>query len=293
MAQPRFFKANLSRLARGGALDAPESDGQSADTSTTRTGRETRHSWQADRLVTPPPCPDGWEIGPPSYVGVGVQKAGTTWWHRQITSHPEVLAPVRKELHFFQHQSFEEFLDHHIEEYHRYFPRTEALVTGEWTPRYMLDPVVPSRVRRAAPHARILVLLRDPMKRLESNLRQYLGKAESIHPRVILEAIQRGRYPEQLESLSRAYPRDQILVLQFEKCVRSPESELVRTYEFIGIEPTFVPSDLREPLKQGRGEVPHLPSDLEGVAKTLYESDLPKLASDWPEIDLDLWTSLK
>ena len=32
----------------------------------------------------PPKVPEGWRPGPPHYVGVGAQKAGTSWWNRLI-----------------------------------------------------------------------------------------------------------------------------------------------------------------------------------------------------------------
>ena len=38
---------------------------------------------------------------PPFFVGVGAQKAGTTWLHDQLARHPEVALPPRKEVHYF------------------------------------------------------------------------------------------------------------------------------------------------------------------------------------------------
>ena len=35
-----------------------------------------------------PPCPPGMTIGPPDFVGVGVPKAGTSWWFSLILAHP-------------------------------------------------------------------------------------------------------------------------------------------------------------------------------------------------------------
>ena len=35
------------------------------------------------------------------FVGVGAQKAGTTWLHRQLQRHPQVAVPDLKELHYF------------------------------------------------------------------------------------------------------------------------------------------------------------------------------------------------
>jgi len=35
------------------------------------------------------------------FVGVGAQKAGTTWLHRQLQLHPQVGVPALKEFHYF------------------------------------------------------------------------------------------------------------------------------------------------------------------------------------------------
>src|SRR5437773_943238 len=54
-----------------------------------------------------------WLYGPPTWVGIGAMKSGTTWWHRNITDHPQAVVAkvpgwqygrpdyVGKQLHFF------------------------------------------------------------------------------------------------------------------------------------------------------------------------------------------------
>ena len=37
----------------------------------------------------------------PDFIGIGAQKAGTTWVHRNLQAHPEVWMPPIKELHYF------------------------------------------------------------------------------------------------------------------------------------------------------------------------------------------------
>lgn len=37
----------------------------------------------------------------PRFLGIGAQKAGTSWLHRQLSSHPEIWLPPEKELHYF------------------------------------------------------------------------------------------------------------------------------------------------------------------------------------------------
>ena len=47
----------------------------------------------------PPPLKDGWTTGPPDYIGIGVQKAGTTRWWKLIVKHPDVVGWQLKETH--------------------------------------------------------------------------------------------------------------------------------------------------------------------------------------------------
>src|SRR4051812_19959035 len=210
-----------------------------------------RRQAQLKSAVPPPDCPPGWRIAPPDFVGVGVQKAGTSWWHLLITAHPEVLARMPKELHFFQHHWNDGDDDGYIDEYARYFARPNGLKAGEWTPRYAMDAWTPPMLARAAPDARLLVMLRDPVERFRSGLTHYKARHREMHPRVLVEAIERGRYSSHLERLVRSFPREQVLVLQYERCVRDPEAELARTYAFLGLRDTaFVPGGVRRPVFQ-------------------------------------------
>src|SRR5262245_13183400 len=37
----------------------------------------------------------------PDFLGIGAQKAGTTWLYEQLRRHPDVWLPPEKELHYF------------------------------------------------------------------------------------------------------------------------------------------------------------------------------------------------
>lgn len=40
-------------------------------------------------------------VAGPAFLGIGAQKSGTSWLHRQLSDHPQVWLPPEKELHFF------------------------------------------------------------------------------------------------------------------------------------------------------------------------------------------------
>ena len=92
----------------------------------------------------------------------------------------------------------------------------------------MLDPWTPPLLRRAAPEARLLVLLRDPVERFRSGrtLAENRLTVGSTRARRGQRGFQRGVYADQLLRLWRAFPREQVLVLQFERCVADARAEL-------------------------------------------------------------------
>jgi hypothetical protein len=242
----------------------------------------------------------GWDVGPPDFVGVGTQRSGTSWWYRLVCDHPGVQEGP-KELHFFDPFFTREFSDADLLAYHRLFPRPPGRLIGEWSPRYMHDLWTPALLRRAAPDARILVLLRDPVHRYESGVSHELNRfmrGVRRGPRrqhaaglIANDALSRSLYGRQLRDLLDQFDRQQVLVLQYERCVADPAGELRRTYAFLGLEEVdHRPAFLATRRGQPHPAVP--PSDAAAeAARRLIRRDVGELQSLVPELDLDLWPS--
>jgi Sulfotransferase family len=242
---------------------------------------------------TPPVCPPGWQTGPPDFVGVGGQRCGTTRWFDLLASHPEVVPPVAaKELHYFDRFYAGGFTPADAAGYHDYFPSDGEHKLGEWTPIYMAAPWIPRLLAAAAPDARLLVLLRDPVERYLSGLQHDTRLAREnglpLSQLAPLEAFVRGFYHAQLTRLLAHFDRSQILVLQYERCTREPLGELRRTFEFLGLRDTeFVPDLEAHPNRQP--SKPTLDPDTRAAYVRGYREDVLNLVSDFPEIDVRLW----
>jgi len=245
----------------------------------------------------PPEVPLGWQVGPPHYVGVGAQKAGTSWWNRLIGAHPDVAnaGGQPKELHFFDRSWESPFSDQDARRYARYFPVPQGAVAGEWTPGYLIDFWTPELIARAAPDARILVLLRDPLDRFSSGLTHQLSTSRAaLGHRDIQGAFGRSLYAPQLRRVLAAFPAEQVWVGQYEACRADPSGQLALTYEFLGLAPHELDLDaLRgqvNPTTSTKFEpsVALRESLLEG-----YVADIEQLTELWPELDLSLWPSAR
>jgi Sulfotransferase domain len=235
----------------------------------------------------PPACPPGWSTGPPTFVGMGTQRSGTTWWHHLVTSHPGV-EPGQKELRFFDPYWRREFGDTDVARYHRSFPRPLGQQVGEWSPGYVSHFWIPALVRKAAPDAKILVLLRDPIERYRSGLALQRETRRSSQA-TASAAFRLGCYATHLEQLHASFPRDQVLVQLHERCIADPEGELARTYGFLGLDPSFVPDDLATPRNRSKSAKVELPEHERASIVDAYRGEVDRLPSLVPDFDRSLW----
>lgn len=245
--------------------------------------------WEDGFDFTPPDPLPGETTGPPDFVGIGAQKSGTTWWYRLIAAHPEVAAreDIHKERHFFDRYVARAFGPDDRARYHGWFPRRCGTITGEWTPDYLHLAWVPALLAEAAPSARLLLMLRDPVERFRSGLSHHLQDRGVVSAEVHRDAVARGFYSQALQRWTRYFPEDQILVLQYERCVVDPHGQLARTYRFLGLGP-FVPESLTLRISETRQPVP-LDPDARRRLADLYAEDVLALTSSYPELDVDLW----
>jgi hypothetical protein len=250
---------------------------------------------QPATLPQPPATPAGWRVGPPDYIGVGTARSGTSWWDSLVNAHPRVSRPpaTPKEIHFFDGLWESGLSEADIRRYHAFFARPEGHVSGEWTPGYMLDVWTPRLLRAAAPTTRLLVLLRDPVERFRSGrtLAENRFTVGSTARAAANAAFNRGLYADQLLRLWDVFPREQVLVLQYERCVADTAAQLRRTYEFIGLEPELpVGLDLDSRVNASRGPKVTLSEWQEDQLIRRYAPESERLAALLADdLDLSLW----
>jgi hypothetical protein len=196
----------------------------------------------------------------PRAVILGAQKSGTTSLHFYLVQHPGVIEPLRKEVHFF---------DLHYERgeawYRAHFGKIDRPgVNIDASPYYLFHPAVPARLHAMLPDARLLVLLRDPVRRAYSHYWHERDKGherlsfedaiaaepervEAAHERLArgeigrsldhqyFSYLARGRYVEQLERWFARFPRRQFHVMRFEDLARDPLGTLNGTLGFLGL----------------------------------------------------------
>ena len=174
----------------------------------------------------------------PTFIGIGVPRAGTTWLHALLESHPEVYVPQRRKELFF----FNLYYDRGLSWYKKFFPpdseagRYRAI--GEITPHYFYGSTCPERMARL-PVEKLLLMLRNPIDRAWSYyaLKVRDGIFWGTFEEFLREwpVIEQGYYTGYLENYLRYFRRDQILILIYETALKNVAQTQCALAEFLDI----------------------------------------------------------
>ena len=208
----------------------------------------------------------------PSFIIIGGQRCGTTSLYRYLAQHPQV-APVilEKGAHYFSthyDRGLSWYRGHFVSEpYRRMLQRRlgREVITGEASPYYLYHPLAPGRMHQLLPNLKLIVMLRDPVKRAFSSHQHMLERGLDTLP--FEEAIEaepkrlagererlmsdpsyysyshqhhayltRGRYADHLAVWRALYAPEQMLVVQSEAFFRDTDAEFRRVTRFLGLE---------------------------------------------------------
>jgi len=197
----------------------------------------------------------------PDLVIIGAMKCATSSLHQYLGAHPDFAVSSPKELDFFlaeRHASLGEGW------YRRQFDEPPgALRALESSPNYTKrheHPGVPERMAAMIPSARLLYVLRDPLKRIESHWvhsvgagRIRTGFTESLTDLTTSPLVQTSRYWWQLSAFLDHFPAEQVRVVSYEQLSSQPEAVVDEVLAFVGLEPGF-----RHPII---GKATHLSSN--------------------------------
>jgi arylsulfatase A-like enzyme len=202
----------------------------------------------------------------PDFLGIGVQKAGTTWLYEILKRHPDVEFPAGKEIHFWDKQAERpatQWLDF-------FKPRKPGKKQGEITPAYsFLESEAIRKIAELVPQVRLFISIRNPIERAWSSALMALERAEMtideasdiwfIEHFKSLGSRQRSDYVSCLDRWKAEFSCDHLHVILFDDLVRDPRSVITTVSNHIGVDPGFfnsIPdSELTEPIFQGTGDL--------------------------------------
>lgn len=192
------------------------------------------------------------------FIGIGAQKAGTTWLFKMLSQHPQININEKKEIDFFNdkrsYYSSKPVKNYEkgISWYEKQINPKENKINGEISPEYLFDGNVPIRIHKHFPQVKIIVILRNPIYRAYSqfefaNKTHYLGNSFIEVIKKHDDFIQRSLYYKQLSRYYKIFKKDQIKVLFFEDIEKNPEKLIKDVEKFLNIK-EFIPKNLHEKI---------------------------------------------
>ncbi len=225
------------------------------------------------------------------FLGIGAQKAGTTWLYRSLQLHPRLGFPAGKEVHFW-----DKHRDRGIEWYRNQFSGDDDRLHGDITPAYaILEPAVIREIRQEFPALRLIYILRNPIERAWSHAKmdlrtKGLGLADAPdgyfrkHFRH-KNSLTRGDAEGSLRRWRAVFPAEQLLTLRFETLCHQPRELLRRCCDHLGVDDVYQDQPLPLPCNISPGALP--PMLFEDLF-TLYRESIVSLSAYLGE-DLSEW----
>jgi hypothetical protein len=222
----------------------------------------------------------------PDFLGIGAQKAGTTWLYEMLRHHPDLYLASPKEVHYFDRR-FHRTLSY----YTRRFRMAQGLLTGEVTPDYATLPESRIRlIRRVMPEARLVYLLRHPVERAWSQAQREVVRrrkrrfedvpAAEFYAHFQSPASRRNNdYTGNIERWLSAFPEEQLFIGFTDEIRYSPQWLLERIFRHLDVRTDLDWS--RIPLRSEvnhRGKVP-MPAEFRKFLTELYADEIDRIVA--------------
>ncbi len=234
----------------------------------------------------------------PHFVIGGAPRCGTTYLHSQMRLHPEICMAVTKEPWFFveapEPTGLLKLLGIRTRGYHhrgwswyeaQFAHCPDGRVRGEASVGYLHSPESAKLLKAAAPNVRLVFMLRDPVDRIVSqylrDLRYWrlppLEEMIASGDERLTEWVDASSYARHLERFYAAFSREQILVGFLEDLRSEARATVARVFEFVGVDASFVPSRVEEPVNATGLSRSRLVAQIFGVRPLPW----PRLQDPW------------
>ncbi len=194
-----------------------------------------------------------------NFIGIGVQKAGTSWLAKCLNEHPEIYIHPKKEAHYFNRKSF--YLNNLHYQYS--FKHNNEKIIGEITPAYILEEKVAKRIFKYNPYVKLIVILRDPTNRCISQYKMEMSRGSIEKNSGLWDAFsrnlpkygpmkERGLYKKQLKKYYKYFKKEQILILDYKQIKENPKKLLKTCFNFLEVDEKFVPTNTQKNIKHDK-----------------------------------------
>ncbi len=205
-------------------------------------------------------------IALPDFLLIGAQKAGTSSFANILGQHPGVtMASVKEPMFFGSNPKIRSadkessglhslYFAHYLSEYSALFRSSSPdSLLGEASTAYLANPIEAAKwIRKLVPDAKIIAVLRHPVERAFSAYKMYYGQGLEKRPfREIVDRtpglprtsrawsgqhyVELGIYSQLLLPYYEYFPKEQLLMIDYDTLSEHPKGVFDRTFSFLGL----------------------------------------------------------
>lgn len=189
----------------------------------------------------------------PTFFIVGAPKCGTTALYNYLSEHPQIfMSPLKEPQFFAQDLLGDKRRVQDLEEYLACFSGAgDEKMIGEASAAYFASTVAPKEIKRFAPGARIIVMLRNPVDKMYSrfidarfnnlehheSLEAALDTEQRCGPSFGLGYMESARYSVRVRRYLETFGRENVHVVIFDDFAERTAATYQDTLSFLGVSP--------------------------------------------------------
>ncbi len=224
----------------------------------------------------------------PDFLIIGVQKGGTTWLYKNLSSHPEIFMP------FFKNTSDPSEVRYFDQRFHKSFKWYSSLFfseknkfRGEKSPNYYVLPEGRIKIiHDLMPCVKLLLFLRNPIDRAWSHALMNLVKLsnrsyETIKPeefyRHFIVSKEKGYYSKHIQKWLKIFPEEQFFVGFYDDICHRPKELLIEVFDYLGVQSDVSLDGFPLRMKVNAGPPVTIPPEFKSFLMELYRDELKTL----------------
>lgn len=185
----------------------------------------------------------------PNFFIVGAPRAGTTSLYNYLKNIPQVYMSPVKEPGYFIPNDFRGFSEETYLELFKEVKDEKAI--GEASAGYLASIEAANQIKENIPTAKIIIILRNPVKRTFSHYLNHMRAGNSKIPfeealkkfqnhdennLQLEEAIHVSMYYKQVKGYLKIFGKKNIKILIFEEIIKDPENEVKKILKFLDVD---------------------------------------------------------
>ncbi len=194
----------------------------------------------------------------PNTFIIGVQKAGTTTLDDWLAQHPQIYCyESLKDIHLFARFKSREEIEQRLQKEPAVYKNQPIILQS--AVNYIFYPQLLKSIEAYAPKAKLILILRNPVDRAISSYSYFkkmlretrpMQSALLYPPKAVTEFsndnsdftyIEHGFYAQQIRSCLEYFPKEQLLVLDYDDLTKNTSSLLHNMFSFLEIDTSFKP----------------------------------------------------